>query len=145
MKELLSEFERNLNINSQEYSKFLANKKALITIIFGQCDEAMKTKISLKATYAADRQAGRLIEFLKRLHTVCFGSDNSGLSYAPYKQVVAVKPMNNFSNNKLYDPHGYKEEVKIKYDSIRAIAGKFLGGTAATMALIAAETTLLIM
>ena len=53
-----------------EYSKFLADKKALITIIFGQYDEATKTKIALGAAYAADRQAERLIEFLR---TVCFG------------------------------------------------------------------------
>ena len=83
----------------QEYSKFLADKKALITIIFGQYDETTKTKIVLRATYAADRQARRLIEFLNRLHTVCFGSDDGGLSYAPYKQVVVVKLLNNFSNS----------------------------------------------
>ena len=53
--ELLSKYERNSNNKSQEYAKFLTDKKALITIIFGQCDEATKTKISLGATYAADR------------------------------------------------------------------------------------------
>ena len=45
--------------------------------------------------------------------------------------------MNNFSNNKLYAPHDYKEEVKIKYDFVRAIAGKFPNGTAAMMLLLA--------
>ena len=74
----------------QEYSKFLADKKAVIPIIFRQCDEEIKTKISLRVAYAANRQGGRLIEFLKRLCTVCFGSDEGGLSYAPYKKVVAV-------------------------------------------------------
>ena len=64
MKELLPEYERGSKIKSQEYSKFLANKKAVIMIIFRQCDEASKTKIALRETYAADRQAGRLIEFL---------------------------------------------------------------------------------
>ena len=42
-KELLSEFKRNSKIKSQEFSKFIANKKALITIIFRQCDKARKT------------------------------------------------------------------------------------------------------
>ena len=51
-----------------------------------------------------------------------------------------MKSMNNFSNNKLYKPHGYKEEVKIKYDSVRAIAGKLPNETAAMMALMAVET-----
>ena len=85
-----------------------------------------------------DRQAGRLIEFLKRLRTVCVGSNDGGLSYAPYKQVVAVKSLNNFSNNKPHDPHGFKEEVKIKYDSVKAITGKFPNETAAMMTLLTA-------
>ena len=44
--------------------------------------------------------------------------------------------MDNFSNNKLYNPHGYKEEVKIKYDSVKAIAERFLNGTAVMMVLL---------
>ena len=39
-KQLLSEYERNSKNKSQEYNKFLADKKSLITILFGQCDEA---------------------------------------------------------------------------------------------------------
>ena len=137
-KELLLEYKRGFKNKSQEYSKFLANKQALIIIIFGQCDEAIKTKIALGATYAANRQAGRLIKFLKQLHTVYFGSDDGGLSYAPYKQDIAVKLLNNFSNNKPHDTHGYKEEVKIKYDYVKAIAGNFPNETAAMMALLGA-------
>ena len=63
-KDLLSEYKRNSKNKSQQYTKFLVNKKALITIIFGQCDEAMKTKIVFGANYTADRQARRLVEFL---------------------------------------------------------------------------------
>ena len=70
-----------------------------------------------------DLQAGSLIAFIKRLHTVCFGSDDGGLLYEPYKQVVAVKSMNNYTNNKSNDPHGFKEQVKIKYEATKAIAG----------------------
>ena len=44
-KDLLSEFKRNSRIKSQQFSKFLANKTALITIIFGQYNKATKTKI----------------------------------------------------------------------------------------------------
>ena len=69
-----------------------------LQIIFEQCDEVTKTKNSLGATNAVDHQAGRLIEFLKQLHTVCVGGDDSGLSYAPYKQVVIVKLLNNYSS-----------------------------------------------
>ena len=76
--------------------------------------------------------------FLNLLRTVCFGSDNGGLSYGPYKQVVAVKLMNNYSNNKPHDPHGFKEEVKIKYDVAKAVAGRLLNGLAAMMELLGA-------
>ena len=84
-KKILSEDKQNFKIKSQEYTKFLANKKALIIIIFGQCDEATKTKIALGATYTADRQAGILINFHKQPRTVCFCSDDGGLSYGPDK------------------------------------------------------------
>ena len=47
--------------------------------------------------------------------------------------------MNNFGNNKLHDPHGYKEEVKLKYNSGKAIAQKFPNGTAAMMILLTAN------
>ena len=89
-KELLSAYEQNSKNKSQEYSKFLTDKKFLIMIIFRQCDEAAKTKIALGATYTADDQAGRIIEFLKQLPTVCFGSDGSGLSYAIGTQTAAL-------------------------------------------------------
>ena len=49
-KQLLSEHKRKSKIKSEEYAKFIADKKALITIIFGQCNEATKTKISLGKT-----------------------------------------------------------------------------------------------
>ena len=46
--------------------------------------------------------------------------------------------MKNFNNNKPHDPHGFKKEVKIKYDAGKAIAGKFPNDTAAMMALLGA-------
>ena len=66
------------------------------------------------------------MEFLNQVRTVYFGSDNRGLSFGPYTQVVAVKSMNNYSNNKPHGPHGFKEEIKIKYDAVKAVAGRFL-------------------
>ena len=116
----------------------------MITIIFGQCDKATKTKNALGTNYIADHQAGRLIKFLKQLCTVCFGSNDGGLSYALYKQVVAVKLLNNYSNNKSYEPHGFKEEVKIKYDAVKAVAGKIPNRTAAMIILLEIEVPALI-
>ena len=119
---------------TQEFSKFVVDKKALISIKSKQCDKATKKKIAFGANHNVDCQTGRLIEFLNLLHTVCFGSDNEDLSYGPYKQVVAVKLMNNCSNNKPHDPHGFKEEVKIKYDAVKVVAGRFQNEIAVMMA-----------
>ena len=115
---------------------FLADKKALIIIIFGQCNEATKTEIALGVTYPTDRQAVNLINFINQLRTVCFGGDDGGLSYGPYKQVVSIKSLNTYTNNKPQDPHGYKEKDKIKYKATKAIVGKFPNGTAALMELL---------
>ena len=48
-----------------------------------------------------------------------------------------MKSTNNFSNNKPYDPYSYKEDIKIKYNSVKAIVRKFRNETAAMMALLA--------
>ena len=70
--------------------------------------------------------------------------DDGSLSYESYYKVEAVKLINNFSNNKLYNPHGYKEEVKVKYNFVKAITEKFPNGTAAMMALLVAAAAPLI-
>ena len=99
--------------------------------MFGQCDETTQTKITLGNNYTRDRDKGRLLVFIERLRAICFGVDNSGLSYAPYKQVVAIKPLKTYTNNNTNDPHGFKEQVKIKYKATKAIVGRFPNGTAA--------------
>ena len=65
------DFDQKSKIKPQEYSKFVANKKALMTIISGQWGKATETKIALGENYNVDCQTGNLIEFLKRVHTVC--------------------------------------------------------------------------
>ena len=56
----------------------------------------------------------------------------------PYKQVVVVKLMINYSNNKPHDTHGFKKEVQIKYDAVKAVAGRFQNETAVMAELLAA-------
>ena len=53
---------------------------------------------------------------------------------------MAVKSLNNFTNAKPNDPHGFKEELKIKYDAILAVVGKFLNSTGPMLELLKAET-----
>ena len=66
-KQLLLEYKRNSKNKSQEYSKFLGDKKSLITILFGQCDEATETEITLGDNYTEDRDEGRLLAFIGQL------------------------------------------------------------------------------
>ena len=107
--------------------------------MLGKYNKATKTKIALRKNYNTDSQAGNLIEFLKKIYTVCFGSNNRSLSFKPYKQVVAVKSMSNYRNNKPRDPRGFKEEVKIKYSALKVVAEIFPNGTAVKMTLLEAE------
>ena len=142
-KQLLSEYKRNSKNKSQEYSKFLQDKNSLITILFGHCDETTQTKISLGDNYTEDRDEGRLLAFIERLCAICFGGDDGDLSYAPYKQVVEIKSLITYTNNDTNDPHGFKEQVKIKFEATKAIVGRFPNGTAAlTLLLSKAEPAL---
>ena len=93
------EYKRNSKNKSQESTKFLADKKSLITILFGQCDKATQNKIALGANYTEDCNARRLLVFIERTRTVCFGGDDGGLSYGPYTQVVVIKSLNTYINN----------------------------------------------
>ena len=77
-----------------------------------------------------------LVVFIEQMFTVCFDGDDSGLSYGPYKQVVAIKLLNTYTNNEPQNPHGYTEHVKMKYEATKAIARKFPNGTAALMELL---------
>ena len=72
-KELLSEFEQDSKIKPQEYSKFLAGKKTLITIIFRQCNETTKNKL-----------------FSKRIKLRTTKQEDSSSSSSDYTQLVLV-------------------------------------------------------
>ena len=79
------DYKQKSKTKAQEWFKLTANKKSLMTIIYGQCDDATRTKITLGVTYKVDHQAKNIINFLEQVHTVCFGRDNGGLSFKQYK------------------------------------------------------------
>ena len=118
---------------------FVPDKKALMTIIYGQYDKAAKTKTTLGETYKVYCQDRNLIKFLKQVHTVCIGSDNRRLYFVPYKQAVVVKLMNNYSNNKSHNFPGFKEEVKIKYNAVKVMIEKFPNRTGVMIELLGVE------
>ena len=70
------------------------------------------------------------------MRTVGFGGDNGDLSYGPYKQVVAIKSLNIYTNIDRQDPHGLKEQVKIKYKATKTIARNSPNGIAALIELL---------
>ena len=47
--------------------------------------------------------------------------------------------MNSYSNNKPHDPQGFKEEVNIKYNAVKAVVRKFPNGTGVMIELLRAE------
>ena len=110
-----------------------------MTIIYGQCDNATRTEIALGANYKTIRADGELINFLAILQTVCYGSDDRGLSFKPYKNVLVVKSLNNLSNAMPNDPHGFKRDLKIKYGAVLAVVRKFSNGTGPMLELLAAQ------
>ena len=110
-----------------------------MTIIFCQCNNATKTKIILGKTYKTDCWDGSIINFLARLQTFCNRNADGGLSFRLYKQVVSVKSLNNFSNNKPHNPHGFKKEIKIKCDVLLGGGKKVPNRTRAMMELLKVE------
>ena len=50
-----------------------------------------------------------------------------------------MKSLNNFTNANLSDPHGFKEELKIKFDAVLAVIRKFSNGTGPMLKLLKAE------
>ena len=49
-KKLLAEYEQKSKVKSQQQSKLISDQKSLITILFGQCDDATRTKVTLGNT-----------------------------------------------------------------------------------------------
>ena len=76
------------------------------------------------------------LAFIEQLRSICFGGNDGGLSYAPYKQIVAIKSLNTYTNRNPNDPHDFKEQVKIKFEATKAIVGRFPNGTATLIHLL---------
>ena len=110
-----------------------------MTLFCRQCNATTLTKLVLSSAYEVDHKEGNLINFLEQLQLICSQNDDSGLSYTPYKGVIATKFLLNFTNPRPDDPHEYKEELKIKYSVMTIIAGKFPNGTGLLKYLLAKE------
>ena len=63
-KKFLLEYDLIYKIKSQEWTKLTVNKKALMTIICGQCNNVTVTKLALGSSYADDCNNENIINFL---------------------------------------------------------------------------------
>ena len=72
--------------------------KLLSPLSVPRCNDATRTEIALGTNYETVCANGELINFLAILPTVCYGSNNGGLFFKMYKNVVVMKSLNNFSN-----------------------------------------------
>ena len=119
-KQLLSEHDMKSKLELQEWYKLTTDKKALMTIIYGQCDDATRTEISIGARYKDICDDAEIINFLALVQKVCFGSNDGGLSFKPHKITVAIK--------------------SIKYEAVLAVVGKFPNGTGSMLEVLKVET-----
>ena len=133
---LLSAYDQKSKLKAQEWSKLKANEKALTTIVYEQCDDASQTEIALDPNCETYCKDGNLINFLTRVRTVCYGSEDRGVSSKPYKNVVVVKSLNNFTNIKPNNHHRFKEDLKIKYNAVLAFVRTFPNGTGPMLELL---------
>ena len=71
-KQLLSEHDIQCKLKLSEWSKVLADKRSLMAIIYGQCDNAIRTKRALDTDYKIICTNAQLIRFLRLVRKVCY-------------------------------------------------------------------------
>ena len=58
------DYNQESNVKSQEWDDLLANKKSIMKIILGQCDEDTRARIALDSSDEYNMKIGELIKFL---------------------------------------------------------------------------------
>jgi len=127
--ELLSAYERKRKLQEKKWDALQENKKALITIIRGQLDAGTKNELEVSTGYDTAVTNGDIITILKNLRAICYGNDDGGISLKAYKAVLAVKSLNNFTNQKPHDPHTFKDDLIAKYQATLSLTNRFPNGT----------------
>lgn len=107
------------------------NKRALITIIWGQIDDGTRNELDIFKGYKEEmaKKYVNIITILNMINAICNGNADGGLSYPPYKNAVALRNITNYVNPKVEDPHHFKTELKTKFQALLASSGKFSFGT----------------
>jgi hypothetical protein len=128
-KVVMGKYERKVREKEKQWHRCVEHKKLLIDAVWGQLDDATQAQMELVPDYLKHRKDGDVVEFLKSLRDICNGSDDGGLSYLPFKTVVALKSLHLFSTQDVTNVHHFKKELKVKYEATKAICGKFPFGT----------------
>ena len=126
---VMGKYERKVRELEKKWNKCQEDKKLVIAMIWGQLDDDTQAQMILVASYAQARKDGDIVTFLKLLRDICNGSDDGGLSYQPFKAIVAIKGVCNFTNSDVSNPHVYKKELRTKYEAMKAVAGRLPFGT----------------
>ena len=127
--QLLGEWKTTKKYQDIRWNKCQEDKKKLITLIRGQLDEGTVNELEISPGYSKAVEDGDIVKIMSNLRTICFGDDDGGLSYKPYKAAIAVKSLCNFKSPKQNDPHYFKDELRTKFQATLALANRFPNGT----------------
>lgn len=127
--QLLSDYDRKRKMEDKKWENMQENKKSLIAIIHGQLDLGTKNEMEISPGYEAAVENGNIVTIIQNLRRLCYGDDDGGMLFKPYKAVLAVKALGNFANSKPHDPHTFKDELKTKFQATLAITNQFPNGT----------------
>jgi len=89
-KVVMGKYEQKVREKEKQWHRCVEHKKLLIDAVWGQLDDATQAQMELVPDYLKHRKDGDVVEFLKSLRDICNGSDDGGLSYLPFKTVVAL-------------------------------------------------------
>ena len=127
--ELLEKWSETRKHETKKLNKCQDDKKSLVTFIRGQLDEGTTNELELSPEYEKALKDGDVVKIISNLRTICYGNDDGGLSYRPYKAVIAAKGLTTYVTSNPADPHGFKDELRTRYNAALALTGKFPNGT----------------
>ena len=94
----LGKYDRAVREKEKQWHRSQEQKKLLIAVVWGQLDDDTQAQMELATDYATYQKDGDIIGFLRLLCDICNGSDDGGLSYHPFKAMVAIKLLNLYSS-----------------------------------------------
>ena len=114
-KVVMGKYERKIREKEKEWYRCVQHKKLLIDAVWGQLDDATQAQMELAPDYLKHREDGDIADFLNSLRDICNGSDDGGLSFLPFKTVLALKSLHLFLTQDVTNVHHFKKELKVKY------------------------------